>query len=92
MFPLGSAPGHGIYLAFCYGVWDLEQWPGLGPRCTLYGRLLGKYNFVEINRLKILLFLGVEYDWIDFKDNQTEPNHVKANMGPLGLIGVEIKF
>ena len=54
--------------------------------------LVGKYNLVEISRLKILLFIGVEYNWIDFKDNQTVPNHVKANMGPLGLIGAEIKF
>jgi len=54
--------------------------------------LVGKYNFMEINRLKVSVFMGVEYDWIDFKDNQTEPNHVKANMGPLGLIGAEIAF
>ena len=54
--------------------------------------LVGKYNFVEINRLKMLLFIGVEYIWIDFKDDQREPNHVKANMGPLGLIGAEIAF
>jgi hypothetical protein len=54
--------------------------------------LVGKYNLMEVNRLKISLFMGVEYNWIDFKDDQTEPNHVKANMGPLGLIGAEIKF
>ncbi len=54
--------------------------------------LVGKYNLVEISRLKVLLLMGVEYNWIDFKDNQTVPNHVKANMGPLGLIGAEIKF
>jgi hypothetical protein len=54
--------------------------------------LVGKYNLMDINRFKISLFMGVEYNWVDFKDNQTEPNHVKANMGPLGLIGAEIKF
>jgi hypothetical protein len=54
--------------------------------------LVGKYNLMDINRLKILLFMGVKYNRIDFKDNQTEPNRVKANMGPLGLIGAEIKF
>lgn len=52
----------------------------------------GKYNLTNINRLKILLFMGVEYNQIDFKDSQTEPNHIKANMGPLGLFGAEIKF
>lgn len=55
-------------------------------------RLTGKYNFMNIDRLKILLFMGVEYDQIDSEDSQTEPNHVKANMGPLGLFGAEIKF
>lgn len=54
--------------------------------------LVEKYNLMDINRLKILLFMGVEYNQIDFKDNQATPNHIKANMGPLGLIGAEIKF
>jgi len=54
--------------------------------------LVGKYNLMDINRFKISLFMGIEYDWVDFKDNQTVPNHIKANMGPLGQIGAEIKF
>lgn len=54
--------------------------------------LVGKYNVMDINRFKMSLFMGVEYNWVDFKDNQTERNHVKANMGPLGLVGAEITF
>ncbi len=54
--------------------------------------LVGKYNLMDINRFKISFFMGIEYDWVDFKDNQTEPNHVKANMGPLGVFGAEIRF
>ena len=54
--------------------------------------LTGRYDIANINRLKILLFMGVEYNHIDFKDSQTEANHIKANMGPLGLIGTELKF
>jgi hypothetical protein len=54
--------------------------------------LTGRYNFMNIDRLKILLFIGVEYDQIDFEDSQTEPNRIKANMEPLGLAGAEIKF
>ena len=53
---------------------------------------MGKYNLMDIDPFKILLFMGVEYHWVDFKDNQTEPNRIIANMGPLGLIGAEIKF
>lgn len=54
--------------------------------------LIGKYHLLDKDRMKISLFMGVEYNQIDFKDSQTEPNRVKANMGPLGLIGAEIKF
>jgi hypothetical protein len=54
--------------------------------------LTGKYDLLDKDHLKISLFMGVEYNQIDFKDSQTEPNHVKANMGPLGLAGAEIKF
>jgi hypothetical protein len=54
--------------------------------------LTGKYILLSKDRLKILLFMGVEYNQIDFKDSQTEPNHIKANMGPLGLVGGELKY
>jgi hypothetical protein len=54
--------------------------------------LAGKYNLMNIDRFKVSLSQGIEYDWIDFEDSQREPNRVKANMGPLGLIGAEIKF
>jgi hypothetical protein len=36
--------------------------------------------------------MGVEYNQINFKDSQTEPNQVKVNTGPLGLLGVEVRF
>jgi len=54
--------------------------------------LAGKYNLMDKDRLKISLFMGVEYNQIDSKDSQTEPKHIKANMGPLGLVGAEIKY
>jgi hypothetical protein len=47
---------------------------------------------MEINRLKISLFMGIENDWTGLKDSQAVPNQVKANMGPLTLVGMEIKF
>jgi len=34
----------------------------------------------------------VEYNLIDFKDSQTTPNHVRADIGPLGTVGVEMRF
>ena len=44
------------------------------------------------DRLKIFLFAGVEYNLIVYKDSQTNPNHVRADMGPLGTVGVGMKF
>lgn len=54
--------------------------------------LIGKYNLLRKDRLKISLSMGVEYNQINFKDSQTEPNQVKVNTGPLGLLGVEVRF
>jgi len=54
--------------------------------------LTGKYQLLDKDRLKISLFAGIEYNQIDYKDSQTVPNHIRADMGPLGLAGVEIKF
>jgi hypothetical protein len=54
--------------------------------------LTGKYSILNKDRLKILLFMGIEYDGIYYKDNQTKSNHIRADMGPLGIVGAEIKF
>lgn len=54
--------------------------------------LTGKYNLLSRDRLRISLFAGVEYNQINYKDSQTVSNHIRADMGPLGLAGVEIKF
>jgi len=54
--------------------------------------LTGKYLIVNQGRWKISLFAGLEYDLIDYKDSQTTPNHVRAEMGPLGTVGIEMRF
>lgn len=51
-----------------------------------------KYAIMNKDRLKVLLELGIEYNYIDYKDSQTMPNHIKASIGPSGLFGVKIKF
>lgn len=38
------------------------------------------------------LFLGIGYDWLDYKDNQQVPNHVKADLGPMLLFGLHTRF
>jgi hypothetical protein len=54
--------------------------------------LTGKYSIVNRDRLKILLVAGVEYNHIDYKDSQTKSNYIRADMGPLGIVGAEIRF
>jgi hypothetical protein len=54
--------------------------------------LTGKYALLSKDRLRISLFAGIEYNQINYKDSQTVPNHIRADMGPLGLAGLEIKF
>jgi hypothetical protein len=54
--------------------------------------LIGKYSILNKDRLKVLLFMGIEYDGIYYKDSQTKSNHIKADIGPLGIVGAEIKF
>ena len=54
--------------------------------------LTGKYNIVNRDHLKILLIMGVKYNGIYYEDSQTTSNHIRADMGPLGIVGAEIKF
>jgi hypothetical protein len=54
--------------------------------------LTGKYSILNKDRLKIMLFAGVEYNHIDYKDSQIKSNHIRADMGPMGIVGAEIKF
>jgi hypothetical protein len=61
------------------------------PQIYTFG-LIGKYNILDTNRLRMLLFAGVEYDLIEYKDSQATPNHLNADMGPLATLGVEINF
>ena len=38
------------------------------------------------------LYLGVAYDEIEYEDDQTMPNRIEVDMGPLFIAGVEISF
>ena len=44
------------------------------------------------HRVKPSLFAGVGMEWIDYEDNQTLPNHIKANIGPFLITGVAVTF
>jgi hypothetical protein len=36
--------------------------------------------------------LGTGYDLLDFEDNQTVPNHIHAEIGPLLVAGVLVRL
>ncbi len=68
----------------------LDMWKGDGslpfdntPSIYTLG-LTRKYNILNKDGLKTFLFAGTEHNVIDHKDSQTTPNHVRADMGPLG--------
>lgn len=38
------------------------------------------------------VYLGVGYESIEYEDDQTVPNHIDVNLGPLLIAGIEIRF
>ncbi len=38
------------------------------------------------------VFLGVAWDEIEYEDDQATPNHINVEMGPLIIVGFEIRF
>ena len=54
--------------------------------------LTGEYMLVIKDRFRISLGLGIGYEWMRFEDSQQVPNRISANIGPSGILGVEIKY
>jgi hypothetical protein len=42
--------------------------------------------------VKPALFLGGGWEWIDYEDNQTLPNHIRADLGPFLSAGFSVAF
>lgn len=51
-----------------------------------------KYRLLERRDLSISGVFGIAYDRISYTDGQTVPNDIEADMGPMGLLGLEIRF
>jgi hypothetical protein len=51
-----------------------------------------KYRFLERSNLSISGLVGLGYDRISYTDGQTVPNDIEADMGPMGMLGLEIRF
>ncbi|UCD70742.1 MAG: hypothetical protein JSW70_06975 [Syntrophobacterales bacterium] len=79
-----------------------------GGRFSVSGSALGAVPLINLSILSCHLtgkvqlwgsadrggaaFLGVAYDLIDFEDNQEVPNHIRAEMGPMMLVGIKAHF
>ncbi len=51
-----------------------------------------KYTFFTSQYISTSIFGGIAYQYIDFKDSQRLPNHIKLNMGPIGEVGLAVTF
>ena len=54
--------------------------------------LRGYCRLVESQRLRADAYVGVGWSRIDYEDNQTVPNHIHAEMGPLLEAGMRLCF
>jgi hypothetical protein len=51
-----------------------------------------RYRFIETMHFSLSGLLGVRMEEINFHDHQRVPNHIRADLGPLGVVGVVVGF
>jgi hypothetical protein len=54
--------------------------------------VVGSYRLWANEGRRVVLFLGVGYDRVEYKDRQDVPNHIKADIGPQVLTGLQVHF
>jgi hypothetical protein len=54
--------------------------------------VVGKFRLWGTEGSRGLAFLGIGYDRVEYKDKQDVPNHIKADMGPEVIVGLEVNF
>jgi hypothetical protein len=55
-------------------------------------KVVGSYRLWDKEGLRALLFLGIGYDRVEYKDKQDVPNHIKADIGPEIITGLQVSF
>jgi hypothetical protein len=58
----------------------------------LKGEIDARYRILTRERLDAAALLGVAYERIEYEDNQTVPNHVQVDLGPMLVAGLEFRF
>lgn len=54
--------------------------------------VVGNFRLWGTEGSRGLAFLGIGYDRVEYKDKQDVPNHIKADMGPEVIVGLEVYF
>ena len=54
--------------------------------------LTGGYRLVHKGKLDVSARAGVAFEQIRYEDDQTLPNHIKADLGPMIVVGFEVDF
>ncbi|UCD76629.1 MAG: hypothetical protein JSV91_06830 [Phycisphaerales bacterium] len=54
--------------------------------------VVGRYEFWGGRRMGSAFYLGVAYDEIQYEDQQTLPNDVRVEMGPMIIAGFDFRF
>jgi hypothetical protein len=54
--------------------------------------VVGKYRFIQTHGVGVAGFGGVAYEHISYEDNQDVSNHIKADLGPMLVLGIEVRF
>jgi hypothetical protein len=58
----------------------------------LSAELAAKYRVIDTPHADLDALLGVAYEHISYEDNQSTPNHVNVDLGPMLLLGLTFHF
>ena len=54
--------------------------------------LTGHYRLLDSGRYAMDISVGLVFEQMDYDNNKSVPDHVKADFGPLLVIGANIRF
>ena len=57
-----------------------------------YEDLIAKYRLIDTSHVSLEALAGVAFEQIYFKDNQDVPNRVHADLGPMLIVGINLRF
>lgn len=72
------------------GVWGAL--PIYDMPLILSAEVVGKFRLWGAEGSRGLVFLGIGYDRVEYHDRQNLPNHIKADIGPEVIVGLEVSF